>query len=751
VAFISGMRSYCVIALGLLLLGFHTNAEEVEAKSFHDGPKIGVVLGGGGARGAAHVGVLRKLEELNIPIDYIAGTSMGSIVAGLYAAGLTPDEIEEAIKTIDWESLFDDAPPREELSFRRKRDDELNLVGAKLGVSSDGVKISKAVVQGQKFDLELNKLTHDVAHVEDFNEMAIPFRAVATDIATGEAVVLDHGNLALALRASMSVPAAFAGVDIEGKYLVDGGVANNLPINVVRDMGADIVIAVSVASPLKTRDEIQSSLDVISQLVDLLTYRNVQQQIASLEDSDILIHPELGDITSADFSRAYQAIEKGEVAATRHEQRLRKLSVSGEEYQNYLAWREEFAKQAATDQDQILAFFEIDNDSPLSDSFILSRVTDQTGQILDVALLESEISELYGLDVFENVRYELKTRGNETGVILHVIQKGWGPNYLQGGLATGGNLKGDSSINVSLAYTRTMINSLNGEWRTYAQLGDSPKLVTELYQPLDFNSKFYFNPKLLLADQYNLKAYDGDYAVGEYRIHRYGASLAVGSELGAWGDLRLTWRRYRGEVEARVGQPPDLDDGFQGGELVPSFYVDKLDSLDFPNNGHLLLFEWVDSDERYGADDNFEQYRFDSLYAKTWGRQTYWGGLKIYTSVDDKAPYQNQFQAGGFQNLSGYQFNELNGQHYGLMRLGTMRKVNDFQWMPAYVGVTFELGEVSSDHEEFLHNSDNLITSGNVFFGLDTGIGPLYFAYGNSEGGNDSFYVFLGRPFTFNR
>ena len=213
-------------------------------------PKIGLALSGGGARGAAHVGVLRVLEELRIPVDYIAGTSMGAIVGGLYASGMGPDEIEQALKEMDWDAVLRDSQPRPERSFRRKLDDRLYLSKLKTGVKDGKIGIPTAVIQGQQFNLVLNRLTVAVAEIDDFDELPIPFRAVATEIATGEEVVLGSGNLATAIRASISVPGVFAGVLIDDRLLVDGGISNNLPVSVVREMGADIVIAVDISTPL---------------------------------------------------------------------------------------------------------------------------------------------------------------------------------------------------------------------------------------------------------------------------------------------------------------------------------------------------------------------------------------------------------------------------------------------------------------------------------------------------------------------
>jgi NTE family protein len=267
-------------------------------------PRIGLVLGGGGARGSAHVGVLKVLEELRIPIDYIAGNSMGAIVGGLYASGLTPDEIGHELKTIDWDDTFNDDPPRPDRSFRRKRDDDLYVVKPKLGYSDGEVKFPLAVIQGQKFDLQLSRLTLHVANVHDFNKMPIPFHAVAADIETGKEVVLQSGNLARSIRASMAVPGAFDPVEIEGRLLVDGLVVNNVPLNVARGMGADILIVVDVGSGLLKRNEIKGVVDVVGQLTNILSDRNVEQQLSTLKPTDILIRPNLGKLGSGDFNKA---------------------------------------------------------------------------------------------------------------------------------------------------------------------------------------------------------------------------------------------------------------------------------------------------------------------------------------------------------------------------------------------------------------------------------------------------------------
>ena len=212
-------------------------------------PKIGLVLGGGGARGAAHIGVIKKLEEFNIPVDYVAGTSMGSLVGAFYATGMNADELDRTANSLEWDDLFNDNVQRADRPFRRKRDDDLSLIGPKFGVGRNSFLLRRGAISGQKISFLFESLVHDRVQVDDFDDLPVPFRAVAADIAIGRVVVLDSGNLALAMRSSMSVPGVFDPVELNGHLLVDGGIVNNVPVDVVRAMGADRLIVVDVSSP----------------------------------------------------------------------------------------------------------------------------------------------------------------------------------------------------------------------------------------------------------------------------------------------------------------------------------------------------------------------------------------------------------------------------------------------------------------------------------------------------------------------
>ena len=385
--------------------------------------KIGLALSGGGARGAAHIGVLRVLEELRVPVDYIAGTSMGSIVGGLYAAGYTPDQIEMILEQTDWNKTFTDQSSRPDKPFRRKLDDRGFLVKSRLGYNNGSVQFPLGVLQGQHLEQTFATTLFPVRHIQYFDDLTIPFRAVAADLETGEAVVIGEGNLATATRASMSIPGLLAPVEWQGKFLVDGGIANNLPINVVREMGADIVIAVDIGSPLRTKEKLNSVLDVSQQLIGLLTIDNILEQKASLKPTDILIVPELGDFSSADFANATSVIEAGSEATRSIQASLASLSVSEKN------WVARPPLDTRENISTIIDFIEFNNDSRLNDQVLLSRMSTQIGEPLVLSELQRDIDKIFGLDVFQEVRYDIIRKDEKTGLLITAEKKSWGPNY----------------------------------------------------------------------------------------------------------------------------------------------------------------------------------------------------------------------------------------------------------------------------------------------------------------------------------
>lgn len=725
----------CAIAGVLLLHATEVTADEEESTAARR-PRIGLVLGGGGARGAAHVGVLKVIEELRIPVDYVAGTSMGSIVGGLFASGLNSTQIEREILAMDWGDLFQDNPSREERSFRRKRDDYLYAFKAKPGYNKGKVQLPLAYIRGQKFDLTLNRLTLPMFEVKDFDLMPIPYRAVATDIETGKEVVLSAGSLAKSIRASMAVPAAFDPVEIDGRLLVDGGLANNVPVSVARDMGAEVFIVVDVGSGLYGRDDIASALDITGQLANFLFTLNTEPQLKTLGSRDILIRPQLGDIEGNSFNRASDAIPIGERAARESIDALRQYSLSAEDYARHVA-----ARRRPDDRVPVIEFVRTNNHSPVADEVIASRISAKTGQPLDVAQLEKDLGHVYGLDIFESVRYDVLRENEQTGLLISTKEKYWGPAFVQVGLKSSSDMDGDSAFNLGALYSRGTINAFNGEWRTGAQIGDEPVLFTEIHQPLDPQSRYFVSGQVgYQGRRVNVFDDSGD-NVARYQLSLYQLELGAGREFGTWGEGRIGYRRASGSAEVKVGAPsPDED--LDSGEIFLRLSDDKLDNFNFPRAGHYGRVEWIVAREGLGSRSDYDQVRLNYSHAFSWGSHTFIGGLMGATTLDDDAPLEGLFQLGGLFRVSGLQEGELSGQHAGLIGLIYMRRLRQSRFMQSFIGGSLEAGNVWQDTADV--SLDDSIVGGSAFLGLDTVIGPIYFGYGRTDTGDASVYFHIG-------
>jgi len=296
-------------------------------------PRIGLVLSGGGALGLAHIGVLKVLEELHVPVDCVAGTSMGAIVGGLYAAGYAPEEIERLAYELPWSKLIEDQPDRRHLPYRRKVDDQTYLTPIQLGLSGGRLRMPSGLIAGHRLGIELRLLTLRVLGSDDFDRLPLPFRAVAADIGNGEMVVLRRGELARAMRASMAVPGVFSPVELDGRLLVDGGVVDNLPVDQARAMGADIVIAVDVGTPMAAKRRPDSIASILSRTTDMLTRVNVERMLPSV---DLLIQPEVRTFGLLDFDQGREILPKGETAARARAVDLARLAVDDGEWQAFL-------------------------------------------------------------------------------------------------------------------------------------------------------------------------------------------------------------------------------------------------------------------------------------------------------------------------------------------------------------------------------------------------------------------------------
>ena len=447
-------------------------------------PRIGLALGGGGARGFAHVSILRKLETLGIPVDCIAGTSAGALVGALYASGKTADEIEQVILGIEWKDQFNDTLPRQQRSLRRKSDDYARLAPIGVGLhgrNNKGVTVAAGFAQGQKLLALFEEETGIARTSGSFDDLPIPFRATATDLNTGKVVVLDHGSLAMAMRASMSLPGIFRPVEIDGKVLLDGGLANNVPVDVVRAMGAERIIAVDVGTPLAPLTRDASMLEVMGQLTGFLTTGNTAQQVSALQTADVLIKPALdGKVATADFEKGALAMEVGKEAADAASGELARLAVPQAQYARFQATHRQTAVVPPT-----IEFIKVDNETGYADEVLMSYLPVRVGEAIDGEAMQRGILRAYGLGTISSIYYQVVEEDGKTGVAVQAYPKPHGPVYVQAGLTLSNDLQGSNDANLRAGLLFAPISPYGAEARVVLQLGSEPGLTGEYYHPFD--------------------------------------------------------------------------------------------------------------------------------------------------------------------------------------------------------------------------------------------------------------------------
>ncbi len=708
-----------------------------------DRPKVGLVLSGGGARGAAHVGVIKVLDEMRVPVDYVVGTSMGAIVGGLYASGMSAAEMEQILLHADWPTLISDRPPRAQRTYRRKADDYGFLVDFDVGVDKDGLILPQGIVQGQNFTIALRRWLLPVATVDDFNRLPIPFAAIATNLITGDEVILDSGDLATAIRASMSAPGVFKPVRLDDQVLVDGGVANNLPIEVAKAMGADVLVVVDVGFPLAEEDDLDSALKVTSQMMTIMVRAKAEEQKRLLTARDVLITPELGLMGSQAFDESPDAMRIGEASARQSTSELERLALSEDAYS---AQRQ--ALLQARPERPVIDRVAIDNESRLSPEVLKARLADQRGGPLDVDQLEADIVEIYGIDTFETVDYSIVADGAENELRIRSKEKSWGPNYLRFGINLEEDFDGHSIYNLAARFTKAEINPKGGELRADVVIGDSPQLTAEVYQPLDYSSRWFVNPRISF-NRGNEGLFAAGSQIAQIRSEEAELSLAVGRVLSNWGEIRLTLARSFADGDVRIGDPALGGASGDTTSYTLSFGYDTIDRIAIPRSGTSLQLIWSGFRESLGGDLNADISQVVFLKPQTWGKNTllHWWDFGFVSNNDDTT--LDAFGLSGLFNLSGYASGELRGDYRGVGRLLYYRRLGDRPMpvldTPVYVGASVEVGNVWQDRDDI--SLRNTLTSGSVFVAFDSVIGPLYLAYGVAEGNRQSAYLFLGQTF----
>ena len=702
-------------------------------------PKIGLVLSGGGARGGAHIGVLRVLEEMRVPVDVVVGTSAGAIVGAAYASGMPVHDIEREAAGLHTALLVHDVE-RADLSPRQKADQRLKLLGPEVGIGAHGLQLPKGVVAGVALEAVLRRLT--VRQRDDaFDRLPIPFRALATDLANAQPVVIDSGSLAGAIRTSMAIPGLVAPVERDGRLLADGGLARNLPVDVARAMGADIIIAVNIGTPLQSREELTSLLRVSEQMVRMLITTNTAQSLRELGSRDILIAPELGDLPTGAFDRLLEAAGAGERAARAMARALAPLQVSPDAYAAYTARREADPVAPGT-----VDGIRVSGTQRVHPDTVRAAFGLRPGAPFDPARADAGVRRLYAHGDFERVNYFLdRDAGGRQFLHADVTEKSWGQHTLRAGFGLSSDFRGDAQFDLLLAHRMGTINAFGGEWRNLLQTGRTDRLLSELYQPFDLAQRsFGMLEAETVRDPFDL--YVDERRVGRYRRIRSSLAAALGLRLGADAELRIGLSRGHARMATETGIVP-------GSAILPPSDVngatallryDTLDSLRFPRAGQALelrVFKAVG-----GATPAYTRFDLSAQAAVSRGKHTLRGALTAsHLDSTERPPAYELGQLGGFLRLSGYRNGEFVGTEERLARVVyTYRVAGPGLFDGAQVGVSSEFGRI----RDILDNPPARATlrSNAVFVGADTLLGPLYFGYGRARHARDAVYLFLGLP-----
>lgn len=723
---------WCVLA-GLLAVGAAPAPAETPPR-----PKVGLVLGGGGALGFSHIGVLRALEEQRIPIDFIAGTSMGSIIAGFYASGMSPDEMQAFLEGLDWDEVMSDKTPRRELYFRRKQDDQRYLF--EMGLNFRGPKMGTGMAAGQKFNNLLQLATLRSAAITNFDRLPIPYRAVATDLQSGTAHVLDHGNLATAMRASMAVPGVFTAVELEGRVFVDGGIVDNLPVDVVKAMGADVVVAVDVGSDADVVDP--ASLKSLSGILGR-TYTIAQrsEQVEQFQRADVGIQPKLAGLTASDFARVSDFVPKGEAAARGKAGELARLSVGEEEYAEFLA-KQRRAKPEAIPVGEVA----VTGNRRVGEGIIRGRIHSRANEPFDERTMQLDLMRIYGLGEFEQVLFRLDPGAEGRRMLRYdVKEKSWGPLYLAVGLNLRSDFERDAEWALLVNVTRRSLNALGAEWRNEIEFGSRQRVLSEFYQPLHAAGVLFLAPTVAYRSETEA-VYEDEKHVADYDLKRTEAWVDFGIQLRRYAELRAgpVWGTGRAEVETGATNLPTVEADYAGWKI--GLIVDRQDRTLFAREGYYLSVDGVSADAGWGGDVDFDKLSGTFRKFQSFGDHTFTVGLQGGTGFGDELPTFAQFKLGGPFSFAGLAEGQFRGSCLGVASLGYSYRLLQ---LPAQLGKGIyalsrvDVGNVwATDFDE-----DDLRYGGAVGLGADLSIGPLYVAYGRADEGYDCFYFSLGTVF----
>ncbi|MBR8255866.1 patatin-like phospholipase family protein [Burkholderia ambifaria] len=725
---------------------------------------VGLVLSGGGARGYAHLGVLKVLEENRIPIDCIAGTSMGAVVGGLYASGMAADEMQQRLSEVNLADIAFDVTDRADLPQTSREDERLYINSLTLGFGKKGVKAPVGLVQGNRLQALLANWTAAVPTNQPFDQLPIPYRAVATDLQTGQMVVLDHGSLPLAIRASMAMPGLFAPAEINGRALVDGGLVSNLPVDTARRMGAKVVIAVDIGSPLRPLDALASPADVMQQMVGILIRQNVTSQRQQLAAQDVLLTPDLGALAFTDFQNAKQAIAAGAAAATAALPRLKRFALTPEQYAAYRS-----AHAQPLPPPIRITRIEIKTSGGIPKRVVSDALHVKPGDTYDPATVSQDLLGLTTGGNFESVTQQIVSHGDENVLVVDAREKYWGPNFLLFGVGMSSSSTDEGGFRLHVGYRRPWLTESGLEFRADTTIGsDLVSARVELRQPLPAAYGFYISPYAEYQRRYvNLYDDSGEVKLNQYLMQTARTGIDFGLPIGRLGDLRMGIGYATGHGSPNYNLPLSFADG---SSTWPSFtsqaltararlVIDQLDDPMFPRRGYYTEFRverslWSHNSQSASDLADTSNTPYTEIYGKAMIAQQF-GRHSVSATIEGGKSIGGtnlinafNFTLGGFQHLAAYAADQLTGNELAYGNVTYMNQLATFNASPIKalsVGASAEVGNVWSSGVQV--GGGALKQSYTFFTSLSTAFGPLYMGVALAPGGRRNIYLQLGRTY----